>query len=97
MAWSEGLPYIFDTQKREEKIIVPPVLKLRHAEVVLVKDDSIYGRNSEWRAFVPYRIVRVWCFFPEKTLGGWRALLLLWSDSGAVIVCRSSASGCVGT
>ena len=44
MAWSEGVPYIFDTKNKGTRI-VPPVVKLRHAKVV-VKVDSIHGRNQ---------------------------------------------------
>ena len=42
MAWSEDVPYIFD--KKGGKIVVPSVVKLRHAKVV-VQVDSIHGMN----------------------------------------------------
>ena len=81
--------------------VPPSVVKLRHAKVVV---DSIHGRNQWWHAFVPYRIF--WCFFsPERTL--WRNniggvlmacfVVAVVPDSVAVVVCRSSASGRVGT
>ena len=38
--------HTFSTQKIRGKIIVPPVVKLRHAKVV-VNVDSIHGRTSE--------------------------------------------------
>ena len=37
--------HTFLTQKIRGKIVVPPVVKLRHAKVV-VKVDSIHGRNQ---------------------------------------------------
>ena len=37
--------HTFSTQKAKGKIIVPPVVELRHAEVV-IKVDSIHGRNE---------------------------------------------------
>ena len=55
--------------------------------------------TSEWHAFIPvsHRLV---FFPPDKTL--WRNIggvlvVAVVPDSVAVVVCRSSASGCVGT
>ena len=71
--------HTFSTQKIREKIIVPSIVKLRRAKVV-VKVDSIHERNQRVACIrlVSHR-TRLVFFFPEKTLGGWRALLLLWS------------------
>ena len=61
------------------KIIVPPVVKLRHAKVVVSRQyprkKPVSGMHSSW-----YRIV--WCLFSrEDSLEKFRrcALLLLWS------------------
>ena len=97
MAWSGGVPYIFDT-KNKGKIIVSPVVKLRLVKVV-VKVDSIHGRN-QWVACirpVSHR-TRLMFFPPEKILWTMACFVVaVVPDSVNVIVCRPSASGRVGT
>ena len=58
---------------------VPPVVKLRHAKVMVSRQ---YSRKKPAVACICPRIALFGVFFPEKTLTnvcGWRALLLLWS------------------
>ena len=45
MAWSEGVPYIFDRKNKGEIFVPLIVVKLRQEKVV-VKVDSIHGRNQ---------------------------------------------------
>ena len=104
-AWGEGVPknrdYIFDTTRG--KIIVPPLVKLRHVKVV-VSTGRQHSRKKPGSGMHSsrYRIVR--CFFPrenffEKYIGGvWMAcfVVAVVPDSVAV-VCRPSASVRVGT
>ena len=88
----------FSTQKIWGKIIVPPVVNLRHAKVV-VNVNSIYGRNQRVTCTRPVsHHTRLVFLFPDKTL--WRMACFVDDvvpDSVAVIVCRPSASGRVGT
>ena len=94
----------FSTKKTKGKIIVPPVVKLRHGKV-LVSRQYPKKKTSKWQAFVPYRIVRVWCFFSLSRLCGeihrrcainilfpWSLTPLLWSFTGqaqAVVLVRN--------
>ena len=100
MAWSEGLPYIFDT-KNKGKIIVPPVVKLRHEKVVVSRQ---YPRKKPVSGMHSSRIASYafFFFFPEKIFwrnirGAVSFIVAVVPESVAVVICRSSASGRVGT
>ena len=68
MARSKGVPYIFETKTRG-KIIVPPVVKLRHAKVVVSRQ---YPRKKPVSGMHSSRIASYafGAFFPEKSF--WR-------------------------
>ena len=67
----------FSTQKTGRKIIVPPVVKLRHAKVVVSRQYPKKKTVSRMH-LSRYHIV-FWCFFsPEKTL---------WRNTGGVLCC----------
>ena len=71
----------FLTQKTREKIIVPPVVKLRHAKVVASRQYDIPGKNQRVACIRP-GIASFGVFFPrEDSLEKYRrcVLLLLWS------------------
>ena len=82
-------------------IQVPPVVKLRHAKVVVSRQ---YPRKKPVVVCTRPGIELLGVFSPEKTL--WRSVGGVWMacfviavvpDSVAVVVCRSSAIGRVGT
>ena len=82
------------------KIVVPPpVVKLRHAKVVVSRQYSrkkpVSGMHSS-----RYRIVFLFFFLPRRLFGGILAVCFVVAvvpDSVAVVVCRLGASGRVGT
>ena len=87
----------FSTQKTSEKRIVPPVVKLRHAKVVVSRH---YPRKKPVIGMYSSRYRIVWCFFSLRLFGETYAVCFVVAvvpDSVAVIVCRSSANGQVGT
>ena len=101
MAWGEGAPKTgntFPTQKTRGKIIDPPVVKLRHAKVVLCRQHP--GKKPV-RSMHSCRYRIVWCLFStRRLLREIKAVCFVVAvvpDSVAVAVCRSSASGRVGT
>ena len=81
----------------------PPVAKLRHAKAVVSRQ---YPRKNPMSGMHSCRYRLVWCFFPREDalekyiIGGvWMAcfVVAVVPDSVAVVVCRSSASGRIGT
>ena len=89
----------FSTQKTRENLIVPPVVKLRHAKVVVSRQ---YPRKKSVSGMYSSRYRIVWCFFPPRRLFGEISIggvlyCCCVPDSVAVVVCRSSASGRIGT
>ena len=105
--WHGGRAYqktgsTFSTQKTRGKIIVPHVVKLRHAKVVV---SGQYPRKKPVSGMHSSRYRIVWCFFPprrfgEINIGGvWMAcfVVAVVPDSVAVVGCLSSESGRVGT
>ena len=84
-------------------IQVPPVLKLRHAKVVVSRQ---YPRKKPAVPCIRPGIALFGVFFSPRRLFGWRNIRGVWMacfyvavvpDSVAVVVCRSSASGRFGT
>ena len=80
---------------------VPPVVKLRHSKMVVIV-DSIHGSNQSVVACIRPHIALFGVFFPRKDpleKRVWMAcfVVAVVLDSVAVVVCRSSASGRVGT
>ena len=103
MAWGEVHQNAGNalSQKTKGKKIVLPVVKLRHAKVVVSRQyprkKTLSGMHSS-----RYRIVFLLFFPPVKTLPKMRSIggvlfVAVVPDSVAVIVCKSSASGRVGT
>ena len=98
MAWggcTKKQVITFDTKNKGK---IAPVVKLRHAKVAVV--DGIHGKN-QWHTFAPvsHRLVFI---FPDKTI--WRSIggvacfvVAVVPVSVAVVVCRSTGSGRVGT
>ena len=92
----------FSTQKTREKIIVPSVVKLRHAKVVVSRQ---YPRKKPVVACIRPGFALFGVFSPrEDSLEKYRRcvdvacfVVAVVHASVAVVVCRSSASGRVGT
>ena len=83
MAWGkvyQSKGNTFYTPKTKGKIIVPPVVKLRHGKVVVSRQYPRKKPVSDMHSS-RYRIVFLVFFFPEKIPWKYRqcALLLLWS------------------
>ena len=93
--------HTFSTQETRGKVIVPHVAKLRHAKVVesrqYPRKKPVSGMHSSRIASYTFGV-----FFAEKTFwcnirGAVCFVVAVVPDSVAVVICRSSASGRVGT